>query len=190
MEPKLHLTREQREAFFSRDRSVPWPKLAGDGPPPIERGYVHRLSSRLSIEVTKVSRTKRGGWEAEYRIYDDREERFYLLPTARTLPVDERGNVTPMAPEEEIGYTRNPRKGRADQVPSVPPDLQNVYSMQAKLRQAERPISDSEWRSQSRSVREQLHQAMNQLGSAGQTALLARIKRDIEEAIENEREAA
>lgn len=138
---KLSLTRVQRAAFFSRDKTVAWPTLAGEGVPPVKVGYVHRLSSRLSFEVTKVS-FKNGKWSLEYKIHDDREECFYLLPTARSVPIDERGNVTPMAPEEEIGYSRNPKSPRADYLRSVPPNVQNVIDMQARLASAERRRED------------------------------------------------
>lgn len=185
----LKLTREQRRRFFSRDKRDPWPELGGEGVPPVQVGYVHTLSTRLSFQVTKVNR-RRGRWSLEYRIIDDREEAFYLIPAARSLPIDERGNVTPMAPEEEIGYTRDPRRARADYMRSVPPNLQNVYSMQAKLTRAEMPASEAELRSQERSFRGRLHAALNTLTPAAKTALLTRLEHDLAEATKEEQQAA
>lgn len=185
----LRLTRDQRRRFFSRDKNVGHPVLAGEGKVPVAAGYVHQLSPRLSFEIIRVH-LKRGRWRLEYVIHDDRENPFYLLPTGRSVPLDEKGNVTPMPPEEEIGYSRNPLAPRADRARSVPPDVQNVIDMQAKLHQAERPKSTSELRSQERSVRAELHRAMDGLSPAAQTALLAEIKRQIADAIDQEAQAA
>lgn len=186
---KLRLTRAQRRGLFSRDKSVPWPVLAGEGVPPVAVGYTHTLSSRLRIEVTKVNR-RRNRWTLEYLVHDDRETGFYLLPAARSLPVDEKGNVTPMPPEEEIGYSKNPKAPRADRARTVPTSVQNVIDMQGRLHQAERPASQAERNAQARSVREKLHQALDGLTPSAQTALLARIERDIAEAQEQDAEAA
>lgn len=143
-EGKLNLTSKQRAAFFSRDKSVAWPTLAGLGIPPVQVGYVHRLSSRLSFEITKVS-FKNGRWSLDYKITDDREERYYLMPGAVSFQTDEKGHLLgDMPPEEEIGYTQNPKKVRADTAPSVPPNVQNVLVMRAKLHDAEH---DAEHRS-------------------------------------------
>lgn len=142
----LRLTRAQRAAFFSRDKSVAWPTLAGEGKAPVQAGYVHRLSSRLSIEITKVSH-KRGKWSAEYKLHDDREEPLYLVPMQSSLertaraPKDEHGQPIIGAPEEEIGYTRDPRRRRADYLCSVPPDVQSVIDMRARLDMA---VGDAE----------------------------------------------
>lgn len=185
----LRLTRDQRSRFFSRDKNVARPVLAGEGKVPVPVGYVHQLSPRLSFEVVRVH-LKRGKWRLEYVIHDDRENPFYLLPTGRSVPLDEKGNVTPMPAEEEIGYSRNPLAPRADRARSVPPDVQNVIDMQAKLHRAERPQSTSELRSQERSIRARLHEAMKDLSPSAQAALLAGIERQIAEAADQKVEAA
>ena len=131
---KLKLTRAQRAGFFGSDR---WPVLAGKGKAPVSVGYVHKLSTRLSFEVVRVQHPKPGEWKLEYHVTDDREQRFYLLPTARTLQTDEAGKFVPMPPEEEIGYTRNPRRVRGDWLRTVPPNLHNVMTMKSRLQSAE-----------------------------------------------------
>ena len=188
-ETKLKLTSAQRRAFFSRDRKVARPTLAGEGKCPVEVGYVHRLSSRVSFEVTKVSH-KHGKWSIEYHVTDDREEWCFLLPTARTLATDRAGKLLPMAPEEEIGYTRNPKLRHADEVRSVPPDVQNVIDMQAKLTRAQRPVTSSEKLSQMRSFKERLRETMDSLTPTAQTALLASLERTLTQAQDGLDEAA
>lgn len=190
-QPKLKLSKAQRAAFFARQ----WPKLAGDGPPPVEVGYLHRLSSRLSFEVVKVNRTKRGGWQLDYRVTDDREENFYLVPMQSSLermaraPRDEDRLPVLGAPEEDIGYTRDPRRSRMDPLKAVPPNIQNVIAMRAKLESAQRPASRTELNAQARSFRERLHSVLDGLNPTGQAALLARLERELAEAQEQQRAA-
>lgn len=189
-EGTLKLTQAQRAGFFTRDKSVPWPVLAGEGVPPVKAGYVHKLSSRMSIEIIRVH-IKRGRWRLEYKLHDDRDPKFYLMPGGVTLETDEKGNLTDtMPPEEEIGYTQNPKRRRLDPLPTVPPDVQNVITMRAKLEGAQRSSSQSERNSQARSVREKLHRTLDGLSPEGQVALLAGIERQMQEAIAQEREAA
>lgn len=134
----MKLTRKQRAQFFARD----WPLLAGKGKPPCEPGYVHHLSTRLWFTVTNV-RLTRGGWRLVYKVYDDREEPFHLMPTAASFPTNERGQmVDDLPPEEEIGYTRNPKRRTIDPLRSVPPNVQNVIRMRARLQHAQRYQSE------------------------------------------------
>lgn len=130
----MKLTREQRRRFFARD----WPVLAGKGKPPCEVGHVQHLSPRLWFEVTKV-RLIPGGWRLIYKVYDDREEPFYLMPSSTSFPTNERGQMLESLPaEEEIGYTRNPKRRTIDPLRAVPPDVQNVIRMRARLEDAQR----------------------------------------------------
>ncbi len=135
---KIKLSADERAAFFARD----WPELAGSGKPPqlTERHYA--LSSRLSFTVRLIHRTRKG-WRLEYDVTDDREERFHLLPTATSFPTDERGQpLEGLPPEEEIGYTRNPKRTTIDPLCAVPPNVQNVLSMRAKLSDTQRRRDD------------------------------------------------
>lgn len=131
---KIKLSADERAAFFARD----WPELAGSGKPPqlTERHYA--LSSRLSFTVRLIHRTRKG-WRLEYDVIDDREERFMLLPSATSFPTDERGQpLEGLPPEEEIGYTRNPKRRTIDELPAVRPDVQNVIGMRSRLSDTQR----------------------------------------------------
>jgi hypothetical protein len=130
----VKLTGKQRDAFFAGE----WPVLAGEGKPPLSRGDTHALSSRLSFEVLRVH-LKRGRWRLEYRVIDDRDVRYWLLPAAASfLTDDDSGELSDLLPaEEEIGYTRSSRRRRADHLPTVAPRLQNVYSLRGRLNNAE-----------------------------------------------------
>jgi hypothetical protein len=125
---ELRLTRQQRAAFFAGN----WPRLAGKGAAPVKAGYTCQLSTRLSFEVIRVHH-KRGRWRLEYQVTDDRDQRYWLLPGNVSLRTDERGALMPAPPEEDVGYTRNPKRARLDPLPAVPPDVHNVLRMRAKL---------------------------------------------------------
>lgn len=130
---EICLTAEQRKEFFAGR----WPELAGLGKPPEIVRHRYELSDRLAFSVSIPRRTRKG-WRLEVTIHDDRDERYYLLRTGSGLAVDERGRpLDEMPPEEDIGYTRNPkRKGVIDPEPGVRPDIQNVLVMRAKLQDA------------------------------------------------------
>lgn len=127
---EICLTAEQRKEFFAGR----WPELAGLGKPPEIVRHRYELSDRLAFTVSIPRRTRKG-WRLEVTIHDDREERYFLLRTGSGLALDERGRpLDEMPPEEDIGYTRNPkREGVIDPEPGVRPDIQNVLVMRAKL---------------------------------------------------------
>lgn len=130
---KVKLSARERSAFFAGN----WPELADQGKPPelTERHYA--LSSRLSFTVRGIHRTKKG-YRLEYDVVDDREERFHLLPASASFPTDERGQpLADMPPEEEIGYTRNPKRRVVDDLPTVRPDTQKVLAMRSRLSRAQ-----------------------------------------------------
>ena len=138
---KITLSARERMAFFARD----WPELAGSGkPPPDLEGVSYALSSRLSFIVDKVHRTKKG-WRLDYSVLDDREDRYFLLPSAANLEVDgETGQIAHLPAEEEIGYTKNPTRRRADPLPAVAPNVQKVFDMRSRLQAAQAVDEDVE----------------------------------------------
>lgn len=141
---QIKLSGKERAAFFAGD----WPSLGGEGKPPaIPKDLQTRLSSRLSFVTVTVHRLRRGrekgwDWELQYRVIDDREERFHLTPAAAFFETDETGNLLDMPPEEEIGYTRNPKKKTIDELPSVPPDVQKVIDTRARLERVQTERSE------------------------------------------------
>lgn len=137
---KIKLSAKERMAFFAKD----WPELAGSGPAPPLEGASYALSTRLSFTVDKVHRTKKG-WRLEYSVIDDREERYFLLPTAQNLGIDEEtGQIAHLPAEEEIGYTKNPARRRADPLMAVPPNVQKVFEMRSRLQEAQAVDEDIE----------------------------------------------
>lgn len=129
----LVLTREQRAGFFQRE----YPKISGEGKCPVEVGYVHVLSKRVSFEVTQIRRNKRNEWSLAYTVYDQRgDQELYLLPTGHHVPVDEHGRPLPMTRAEERGYTTNPKTPFAEDA-AVPFEVQTVLTMQGRARTAD-----------------------------------------------------
>lgn len=154
---KIKLSAGERRAFFQRD----WPELAGKGESPDLVQTRYALSSRLSFTVDKIHRHRKG-WRLEYSVVDDREERFYLLPAGVKLDVSEDG-IPQLLPEEEIGYTRNPKRRHVDELPTVTPDVQKVLDMRSRLQAAQRIDEDQEMaerrnRQQARSINRALTQ--------------------------------
>lgn len=122
----LKLDRETRKAFFRNE----WPRVSGEGESPVPVGYIHELSSRLSLEVLDVRTTASGGWSLEYKLIDNREEP-HLQPAGRRIPVNESGELQPITENEEHGYGGNPRSA-IDAGRRVPPDYQQKISDQAR----------------------------------------------------------
>lgn len=145
----------------------------------------------LVIEMAKPRRHRKGHWLAPFAVViDDRRRGLYLMPTAHAVRVDDKGRVLPMSQAEEHGMTTSPRDPVGAGGVLSGAEYQTVIQMPSRLRKAEGPTSHHERRSQERAVREELHQALEGLSPIAQTALLAGIKRQIEEAIEADAEAA
>lgn len=179
---RIRLTAKERHAFFARD----WPLLAAEGKPPELTQRHYRLSPRLAFTITRIHRTRKG-YRLEYDVVDDREERFFLLPAAMSVPpTDERGEFIDGAlpPEEEIGYTQNPKRRRCDELPTVRPNVQSVLSMRARLTQAERTDHGEELaKRQARSINENVRDVLLQrarLGLPADSPALADLHRALE----------
>lgn len=191
MDKRLKLTAGQRRAFFAGE----WPVLAGDGLAPVSAGYVHRLSSRLSLTVERVH-IRKGRWRLEYSVLDDRDERFYLVPMMTSLermakaPLGDDGLPEMGPPEEDLGYTRDPRRVRADEGPALRPDLQTVIEMRSRLTTGQRNVGSADQRRQrERAARERLRETLDGLDPVAQIALLAQIEQMIDDAQLAERAA-
>lgn len=194
---KIKLTADERRAFFRRD----WPRLGGEGKPPaIPRGMRVELSSRLSFEVQTLHRVRKGrAWEIEYKVIDDREERFYLMPSAANFEKrDETGkqievDIEDLPPEEEIGYTRNPKRRTVDEQPCVPPNIQKVIDARSRLAQAERLEKEEQTHRENAQVAgRRLKDVCTRMVRLGidPTPMLADFQRQIEQAEQEMQEAA
>jgi len=189
---KIKLTQNERQAFFDGD----WPELADQGKPPELTQHHYALSSRLSFTVRTIHRTKKG-YRLEYDVIDDREERFLLMPAAATIPIDDDGQMLEgLPPEEEIGYTRNPKRRVVDELPTVRPDTQKVLAMRARLSRSQTTDRQEEmFERQCKSFANSIRGMGREAARAGIDAgtLLAPLLREYEQAIEeamSEEEAA
>ena len=65
---KLTLNREQRRRLFAGEA----PKITGEGQCPVQKGYVHRLSSNLSFKVVGITQA-RDRWTLTVEVTDKRD---------------------------------------------------------------------------------------------------------------------
>ena len=187
----LKLTRAQRSSLFAGD----WPRISGEGEAPVAPGDVHQVSRRLAIEILRIRKPKKGGWSVEYRVIDHRDHEPYLLPTARSLRLDnEKGEPVPMTKEEELGYTHDPRRG-ISAGRAVPSKYQNVLSMQGHSRHAEHKRAEraeEETREDLRRLNCEIRELAKRAAKMGvdPTQVLAPIAREIASQHANIRDAA
>lgn len=127
----LRLTREQRAAFFDGA----WPRLKGEGTFPGEEGQVVRLSSRLAFRIEEVRTPASGGWSLSYTVLDQRPDRDRYLGPA---PVVSEGEALTKRwhPDEELGYTGNPKTALADAGTCVDPDYLELLTKDSARRWA------------------------------------------------------
>lgn len=138
----MKVTREQRFLLMRAGH----PRIAFDGkkPCPVKVGHVQRLSPRVELEVTGIQRTKKGEWVIEYLVRDDRPNLLRRTPQVHRFKADERGYVAPPtlgdieAARLDSSYTHSTHGAITDAGEAVPDVDQNLLSMRAKTKWAER----------------------------------------------------
>lgn len=80
----LKLTKEQRRRLFDLDP----PSITGEGPCPVQKGDVVRLSSKMELRVETVGRRRKGGWVLWYVLVDRRDTARILKRTPRPQDYD------------------------------------------------------------------------------------------------------
>lgn len=136
----LKLSRGQRAAIFAGQA----PQITGiENQCPVDVGHVEHLSSRVSLEVLKVNRRRRGGWSIQYQVVDRRDPVRKLRRTpgvenveALRKTFDEHGYPRELTPGEvadaagESSYTAMPTS-LSDAGEAVRSDVQERFTKEA-----------------------------------------------------------
>lgn len=174
------LNREQRVAILDGRRpKLTWPR---SDECPVTEGQQLKLEARVWVTILKVSWSK-AHWMADYRVRDDRPR---LLRAGLTPTVTQRSQKRHWTPNEEHGYTEHAGNALPDEPEAVDDDELRRQRVKAEERWAEHrseSASDEERRKQERAVRQKLRETLPTLTPQAQIALLAGVKRLIEESV-------
>lgn len=182
----MKLTREQR--FLLMRGGCPRLAFPADQPLDARKGQIVKLSKHVEIEITGVTRTKKGEKQIEYLLRDLRPTLLRRTPQVHQPESDDEGFVAPPeaadieAARLESSYTHSPRGAIGDAGEAVPEVDQVLLSMQARTKWAQR--TDEQNRKRERAVRDRLRETLNGLDSDSQVALLAALEREIQRAAE------
>lgn len=97
----MKLTRQQRQEFTHGK----YPRLAGEGPCPVEVDAVLPVAKDFTIRVTGIRWLKGGKWVLDYAVSDQRPNLLRRTPPAGQARSDDRGEPLPTT-ASEIEYAR------------------------------------------------------------------------------------
>lgn len=183
----MKLTREQR--FLLMRGTCPRIAFPADDAPEVKKGQSVKLSKNVEIEITGLTRTKKGEIVVEYVLRDFRATLLRRLPQVHTPVSDAEGYVRPPGDDEieaarlDSGYTHSRHGAIEDAGEAVPEIDQAKLTTAARLVFARREQDREEAsRKREKAVRDRLREALKGLDPDSQIALLAAIEREIQRA--------
>lgn len=131
----MNLKREERAALFHGET----PRIVREKKP-CDPGLVISLSSKLSIEVKGVRRTKADLWRVDYLVRDDRPHLLRRVPTTDRPRKDQHGKV--IEPDQafsriDSSYTTTNHLAVPDAGEAVDDLTLQRYTRDARLRELE-----------------------------------------------------